>query len=326
MGPGQAASGRPSILAIGSTPPPVELRKTSSAPRDPPPAPARPEGNGERAAQLDHGLARDALEHAAVGGAHHAVLDHEDVEARAFGDVALGVDDAAGVGATVVGVEHREHQVHPVVVLDRRIDRFGRDPDPPADVQVDALGLLLGRGDPDEGQRVGVEAIGRQARIAGAARRHAAGADHRHVGIVEAAGADAAVQDLPHLGAAVGDLHAQLVEAGEEPVEVVVETEERALPGADDVVGDVRAGEAPVEHRDLGFRQRLPVAVDEHRSALELAPRHRSHAVPSNCSRREIAIGAAAVSIRRSARARRRPIARVALRCRPHQELRCSKP
>ena len=213
-----------------------------------------------------------------------------------------------------------------MVVLDRRIDRFGRDPDPLADVQVDALGLLLGRGDPDERQRVGVEAIGRQARIAGAARRHAAGADHRHVGIVEAAGAHAAVQDLPHLGAAVGDLHAQLVEAGEEPVEVVVETEERALPGADDVVGDVGAGEAPVEHRDLGLRQRLPVAVDEHRSALELAPRHRSHAVPSSCSRRAIAIGAAAVSIRRSARARRRPIARVALRCRPHQELRCSKP
>ena len=99
-----------------------------------------------------------------------------------------GVDDAARVGAAVVGVEHRQHQVDPVVVLDRRVDRLGRDPHPLADVQVDARGLLLGRRDPDERQRVGVEAVGRQARIARAARRHAARADHRHVGVVEAAG------------------------------------------------------------------------------------------------------------------------------------------
>ena len=67
---------------------------------------------------------------------------------------------------TVVGVEEREDEVDPVVVLDRRIDRIGRDAQAAADVQVDA-GLLLGRRrDPDEGQRVGVEAIGRQARVA----------------------------------------------------------------------------------------------------------------------------------------------------------------
>src|SRR6187431_1672017 len=64
-----------------------------------------PEGDRQRVAQLDHRLARDALEHAAVGRAHDAVLDHEDVEPGALGDVALRIDHAAGVGAAVVGIE-----------------------------------------------------------------------------------------------------------------------------------------------------------------------------------------------------------------------------
>jgi hypothetical protein len=63
------------------------------------------------------------------------------------------------------------------------------------------------------------------------------------------------VQDLAQLGAAVGNREAHLLQAGEEAVDVVVQAEERALPGAGHVVGDVGAREAPVEHRDLGFGQ-----------------------------------------------------------------------
>jgi hypothetical protein len=235
------------------------------------------ERDRERLAELDHGAARDALEDAARGGSHRAVAHREDVEARPLGDVAGRIDDAARVCTTVVGVEHRLHEVEPVVVLDRRIDRLGRDADAPADVQVDAGSLLLGRRDPDERHGVGVEAVGRQARVARARRRHAARADHRDVGIAQATGAHAAMQDLVHLGTRVRNRHAQLGDAGEEAVEVVLEAEERALPDAGDVVGRVRTRESPVEQRDLGFRQRLPVAVDEDRSALELARPHRSH-------------------------------------------------
>ena len=139
IGPGNAPrSGRPSTLAIGNTPPPVELRKTSSArARSPAGTGSDAQRNRERFAQLEHGPARDAFEDAARRRANDAGADHEDVEARAFGDVAVAVDDAARVGAAVVGVEHRLHQVQPVVVLDRRVDRLGGDADAPADVKID---------------------------------------------------------------------------------------------------------------------------------------------------------------------------------------------
>ena len=152
---------------------------------------------------------------------------------------------------------------------------------PLADVQVDPLGLLFRVGDPHVGQGVGVEAVLRQARVAHAARRHAPRAQHRDISVAQAAGLDAAVQDLAHLGAAVRDRHAQLGEAVEEAVEVVFDAKEGAAPGAHHVVGHVGAREAPVEHRDLRFRERLPVAVDEDRAAFEFACLHRSHRRPS---------------------------------------------
>jgi hypothetical protein len=181
-----------------------------------------------------------------------------------------GIDDAAGVAPAVVGVEQRLHEVEPVVVLDGRIDRLGRDPMARADVQVDAGALLLGRRDPDERQRVGIEAIRREARIARAARRHAARADHRDIGVAQPGRAHAAVQDRADLGARVRHLQAQLAEAREEAVEVVVEAEERALPDAGDVVGRVGAGEAPVEQRDLGVLRCDEGAVGERRGARVL--------------------------------------------------------
>ena len=73
-------------------------------------------------AQLDRGAPGNPLQHAAISGQHAAVLDHEDVEARAFGHVAVGIGDAARVAAPVVGVEERLHEVEPMVVLDRRVD------------------------------------------------------------------------------------------------------------------------------------------------------------------------------------------------------------
>ena len=79
------------------------------------------------------------------------------------------------------------------------------------------------------------------------------------------------MQDLAQLGARIGNGEAQGRQAGEEAVEVVVQAEERALPGAGDVVGGVGAREAPVEQRDLAFGQRRVRAVDEDAAAVELA-------------------------------------------------------
>ena len=55
---------------------------------------------------------------------------------------------------------------------------------------------------------------------------------------------------------------AQLLEAREEAVEVLVEPEELALPDRDDVVGRVRAQEAEVENRHACLGNRHEPAVD----------------------------------------------------------------
>src|SRR5690606_15304359 len=59
----------------------------------------------------------------------------------------------------------------------------------------------------------------------------------------------------------------------EEPVDVVVQAEERALPDARDVIGGVRPGEAPVEQRDLRIRERHQRTVGERGAPGEAAGR-----------------------------------------------------
>src|SRR4029079_16766026 len=66
--------------------------------------------------------------------------------------------------------------------------------------------------------------------------------------------------------------HAQLLDAGEETVEMQIEAEEAAIPHMHGVVGGVGMKKAPIEYRDLRLRQRqiLPVHIGD---ALRVAHR-----------------------------------------------------
>ena len=59
-----------------------------------------------------------------------------------------------------------------------------------------------------------------------------------------------------------GKLQAELLEAREEAIEVLVEPEELALPDRHDVIGRVRAQEAEVENRHARLCDRDELAVD----------------------------------------------------------------
>ena len=130
-------------------------------------------------------------------------------------------------------------------------------------MQIDAARAHLLVRDPDEGDGEGNEAVLAFARVAGALGRHAAGAEDLDIGVAQLAEAHEPHQDRDHLVAVVGDRHAAAREALLEAVEVMVEAEELAAPRVDHVVGDVGAGEAPVEDRYPRLGDRHTGVVDE---------------------------------------------------------------
>jgi len=182
-------------------------------------------------------------------------------ETRALGDVPVGVEQDHRVAVALIGLELAAHEIAPVEVLHRRVDRAGRDAlDAPRDDELQALRLLLGVRYPDVGDRVGVEAIADRARIALARQRHSTRRNHLDIGVAQPAAAHALEDDAPDLLARRW-LQLQAQAAAFEAVEMIVEAEEPALPHRDDVVGAVRARKAHVEDRDprLGNRHEFPV-------------------------------------------------------------------
>ena len=178
-------------------------------------------------------------------------------------DVALGVGEDRQERVAVVGLEEPADEVAPLEVLDPRVDHLGRHaPRLARDDDVDARLLLLGPREPDVGDRVRVEARLQAARVALAARRHAAGHDRLDVRLAQPAAADDLGEDLDGLVTRQRRLQPDALAAALEAVEVVVEPEEAAAPDPDDVVGEVRADEAGVEDRDAGLGDRDVLALD----------------------------------------------------------------
>ena len=219
--------------------------------------------DAEFVAQLEHAAAGDALQHAGVGRDDGAVDHHEDIVAGALRDVAVGVEQEAELGMPVERLELAAGEVGPVEVLRGRVDGVGRDAAGLRDGEMGAALLRFGAHDPDPGDGEGGDVVARIGGMVRLARRWtAAQAIHGDIGAAELGQGDAAVEDGADVVVGLRGREAELAHGGAEAGDVVVETEEIALPDADDVVGDVRAAVAPVGDRDRGLADRHVTAVD----------------------------------------------------------------
>ena len=175
----------------------------------------------------------------------------EDIESRTLGQVAPGIDQDRGVGAMIVGFEQRHHHVEPVIVLDRRVDRLGRDALLLADQQVQSLGPQFVIGNPDEGHHEGDKPVLALARIARTRCRYPARADDFDVTVAQTGQAHQVEHNFPNLIAVVGYRHPQFRHAGLETFDIFVDTKEPPLPGVGHVVGRIGMQKTPVHQRDL---------------------------------------------------------------------------
>ena len=208
--------------------------------------------------QADHGAPRDAVEEAVRRRrVQHAVLDEEDVGARALGDAAAPVEHqrvgiAHALGAVLL--QRADHVEPGGLGLGRRGGGIG--PAILGDRQPDALQPLLHGevGAPVPGGD-GQMDLGRLRRDA----HHLAAApgDRPHVAVGELVGLDRVAAGLVDLGHAVGDGEVQRLGALVEPLAVLRQLEDLAA-----------VGPLPLEHR-AGVVQ--PVAQHVQ---LGLAPGH----------------------------------------------------
>ncbi len=209
-------------------------------------------------ADVQDGVARDAIERTGrqVGRVHHAVLDHEDVLARALGHETGGIEqqglvvavfrgfhvgqDGVGVVAHRLGLRHRDVDVVARVTAGLH-----------ADAALHAFLAEIGAPGPGRDHQVDLVALGRHAQLLRAdpgERPQVAGgepvlAHHGALGLV-------------HLVLREGDLHAQDLGAVEEPLGVLLQAEDRRALGR--LVGPHALERAAAivqrvgEHVDLG--------------------------------------------------------------------------
>src|SRR5207249_3012193 len=86
-----------------------------------------------------------------------------------------------------------------------------------------------------------------------------------------------------HLALREGGSESQPLATGEEPVEVVLETEESPLPHADDVVCEVGPDESGVQDRDARLGDRDVLALDPRATRLENRAHDRT--ILAHCTR-----------------------------------------
>jgi hypothetical protein len=99
--------------------------------------------------------------------------------------------------------------------------------------------------------------------VIGFARRGTASeAIHRHIGVFQSGESDAAVEDRLDLLVALPRFETEFSHRGAEASDVVIETEEIALPDAHHVVRHIRAAVAPVRDGNCGLADRHVTAVD----------------------------------------------------------------
>ena len=198
----------------------------------------------------------DAFEAAAVAGGvgrrvDHAILDDEDVVARALGDPAVGGEHDGLVAAGFDGFDLGEDVVEVIQALDAGIKalagRFGALGDDHAHAFVVELGFVQANlvGDADHA------GDGAAARIQ--AQRAIAAADHEaDVALVDRVGADAFALDGFHFLARDGDLEVDLVGAFVEAIKVLLALEDLALVNPDafeDAVAVEQAVVVDADHR-----------------------------------------------------------------------------
>src|SRR5262249_13378349 len=118
-------------------------------------------------------------------------------------------------------------------------------------------------GDPDKRDRECVEGVRRVARVTTSWCWYPARTDHLDIRIPQAAMSYAIGEDACDFAPFIRKLETQPMHATEEAVDVVGEAEERTAPDVGDVVGRVRAQEAPVQDWDTGTLDWDVLAVDE---------------------------------------------------------------
>jgi hypothetical protein len=212
--------------------------------------------------QLDGGAPGDAVQHARFGRHQAPAGDGEDVEARAFGDVAVAVEQHRQFGAAVGRLDHAGGQVAPHVVLDRLVEAAHRDALRAGDDHRDALLVLRGRRDPDHRHGEGIDAVAAGKRAAGALRQGPAARRDVDISLREARQRHQPVHHAGDLRLVQRQVEAQFGGAGEEAIEMVVEPEEPPVDHVDHVIRRVGAQESGVEQRDPGLSGRRDLAVD----------------------------------------------------------------
>ena len=182
----------------------------------------------------------------------------------------VGEDDV--VEPLILGGEQTLGEVAPVVVLGARVDAVVGDAVDVVGQEEFGAGLgHFGFQDMHVRHAPGVEVVGAFAGVAAAGDDGgAAGGDEGAVGGAQAGAGDHVVQGCFDLGAGEAHVHPAGLHRVFEPVEIVGEAEEAALPDRHDVIGDVGMGEGPVSDADGGLGDGDNGAADPGRAVGEI--------------------------------------------------------
>src|ERR1700677_368779 len=224
---------------------------------------ADPGGNAKVCADLNHGFAGDPFQHTGIRRDHDAVDHYEDVEARAFRDVAVAVEQQREISPPIERFELAAGEVSPMEVLCGRIDGVWRYAQGLSDDEMTPSLLDFGAHDPDPGNGEGCDVIARMDRGIGfAGRRTASQAVHRDIGVFQSGERNAAIENRLDVLVAFPGFETELAHRGAKAAYVILEAEKPALPDAHHVISYIRAAVAPIRDWDRSFAYGHVTAVD----------------------------------------------------------------
>ena len=207
-----------------------------------------------RVGDLEHRLAGDSGQRVARWRGQLAVLHDHHVEPGSLGHAVVGVHQDRRARTAVLGLEAGRGEVAPLVVLDGRVD--GVSPcatHVPRDDRGCPEDLIGGRERPQVGDRVDVHLMGELGKVLLALAFSVPARDGQvDERLPKLRHADTPLGDLGQLLLGVARVEPQLPRAIEQPVEVVSEPEDVAVPHMCDGVGQVGVPEPGVEDRNPG--------------------------------------------------------------------------
>lgn len=216
-----------------------------------------------RPSSVNHALSGNSLKDSAVRGIQNTILDENNVKSRALGEVGISICKE-GVGiSSAISLEQATNQVTPLKVLDGRIDGARRDTaDSSGNNSTTASVLNIRVHDPDIWLDEHVQVVVQEfLRLGTSHTSQASGNDQLNKGIPDPTLGNHVDQDLDDLP---GEAHpeAHLFAAGLETVEMILKTEESAIPDRGHILCQIAVHKTLVEQRNAGFMQGHELILD----------------------------------------------------------------